>query len=170
MTAENEKNYKSSQDCWICTEKLDATKVRDHCHITGNYRGAAHNKCDLNLKISKKLPIIFHNLEGDDGHIIFKELNNFDNIDIQLTSKTREKYIIAVYGNIIFLESLQFYKGSLNSLASNLEDNDFKHLLSELPSNKLEIIKRKDSYPYEWLDSCEKFNYQELPPKGFFYS
>ena len=144
MTAENEKNYKSSQDCWIYNEKLDATKVRDHCHITGYYRGAAHNKCDLNLKISKKLHIIFHNLEGDDGHIIFKELNNFDNIDIQLTSKTREKYIIAVYGNIIFLDSLQFYKGSLNSLASNLEDNDFKHLLSELPSNKLEIIKRKD--------------------------
>ena len=91
MTAENEKNYKSSQDCWICTEKLDATKVRDHCHITGNYRGAAHNKCDLNLKISKKLHIIFHNLEGDDGHIIFKELNNFDNIDIQVIPKTSEK-------------------------------------------------------------------------------
>ena len=72
--------------------------------------------------------------------------------------------------NIIFLDSLQFYKGSLDSLASNLEDNDFKHLLSEFPPNKLEIWKRKDAYPYEWVDSYEKFNHQELPPKECFYS
>ena len=51
---------------------------------------------------------------------------------------------IIINRNIIFLDSLQFYKGSLDSLASNLEDNDFKYLLSEFPPNKLEILKRKD--------------------------
>ena len=155
----------------ICNEKLDKGKVRDHCHITGKYRGAAHSQCNLKLKIPKKLPIIFNNLEGYDGHIIFKELNNFDNIDIQVIPKTSEKYMsIIINRNIIFLDSLQFYKGSLDSLASNLEDNDFKYLLSEFPPNKLEILKRKDSYPYEWVDSYENFNYQELPPKECFYS
>ena len=155
MTAENEKNYKSSQDCWIYNEKLDAAKVRDHCHITGYYRGAAHNKCDLNLKISKKLPIIFHNLEGDDGHIIFKELNNFDNIDIQVIPKTSEKYMSIIVNRNVFLDSLQFCKESLDKLASNLNNEDFKYLLLEFRINKLEILKRKDAYPYEWVDSYE---------------
>ena len=58
-----------------------------------------------------------------------KELNNFNKIDIQVISETSEKYmnIIIIHTNIIFSDSNQFYKGSLDSLASNLEDNDFKH-------------------------------------------
>ena len=77
-----------------------------YCH-----RGAANNKCNLKLKIPKTLPIIFHNLEEYYRRIIFKELNNFDNIDIQVIPKISEKYIsIFVKRNIIFLASLQFYK------------------------------------------------------------
>ena len=79
MTIEDEDNYQNSQYFWICNEKInkDKDKVRDHCHITGKYRGAAHSKCNLKLKIPRKIPIIFHNLEGYDGHLIFRELNNF---------------------------------------------------------------------------------------------
>ena len=173
MTIEDEDNYQNSQDCWICNEKInkDKDKVRDHCHITGKYRGAAHSKCNLKLKIPKKLPIIFHNLEGYDGHIIFKELNNFDNIDIQVIPKTSEKYMsIIVNRNIVFLDSNQFYKGKLDNHASHLNNEDFKHLLSEFPIDKLEILKRKDAYPYEWVDSYKKFIYPRLPPKESFYS
>ena len=77
---------------------------------------------------------------------------------------------IIVNKNIIVLDSLQFCKASLDSLAGNLEDIDFKHLLSEFPPNKLEILKRKDAYPYEWVDSYRKFIYPRLPPKESFYS
>ena len=77
---------------------------------------------------------------------------------------------IIVNRNIIFLDSNQFYKGSLDSHASNLEDSDFKYLLSEFLADKLEILKGKDPYPYEWIESYEKFNYQQLPPKECFYS
>ena len=77
---------------------------------------------------------------------------------------------IIVNRNITFLDSLQFYKGSLDSTASNLEDSDFKYLLPEFPTEKLEILKREDAYPYEWVDSYEKFNHQELPPNNYFYS
>ena len=70
---------------------------------------------------------------------IFKELNNFNNIDIQVIPKTSEKYMsIIINKNFISLESLQFYKGLLDSHASNLEDNDFKHLLPEFPTDKKE--------------------------------
>ena len=71
--------------------KIRWYKSRDHCHITGKHRGAAYSECISKLKVPKKLPIIFHNLEGYDGHLIFKELNNFDNIDIQVIPKTSEK-------------------------------------------------------------------------------
>ena len=173
MTIEDEDNYQNSQYCWICNEKInkDKDKVRDHCHITGKYRGAAHKKCNSELRIPRKLPIIFHNLEGYDGHLIFRELNNFKDIDIQVIPKTNERYMsIIVNNSIVFLDSLQFCKASLDSLAGNLEDNDFKHLISEFLPNKLEILKRKDAYPYEWVDSYRKFIYPRLPPKESFYS
>ena len=173
MTLEDENNYQNSKDCLICNQKINKDKdnVRDHCHITGQYRGAAHNKCNSKLKIPKKLPIISHNLEVYDGHIIFKELNNFDKIDVHLIPKTSEKYLsIIINRNIIFLDSFQFCNTSLDNLASNLNNADVKHLMSEFPIDKLEILKRKDSYPYEWVDSYEKFNHQELPPRKCFYS
>ena len=171
MTIKDENNYQNSKDIWVCSEKVDNDKVRNHCHIAGKYRGAAHKECESNLKIPRKISIVFHNLVVYDGHIIFKELNNFDNIDIQVIPKTSEKYMsIIINGNIIFLDSLQFCKESLDKLASNLNNEDFKHLMTGFSTDKLEILKRKDSYPYEWEDSYEKFNHKELPPKKCFYS
>ena len=127
----------------ICNEKIDKDKVRDHCHIAGKYRGTSYKKCSLNLKIPRKLPIIFHNLEGYDGHLIFRELNNFKDIDIQVIPKTNERYMnIIVNNSIVFLDSLQVFKESLDKLASNLNNEDFKYLLSEFPPDKLEILKR----------------------------
>ena len=77
---------------------------------------------------------------------------------------------IIVNRNITFIDSLQFYKGSLDTLASNLDNKDLNHLMLEFDTDKLEILKRKDAYPYEWLDSYEKFKYPSLPEKKYFYS
>ena len=62
MTNEDEEIYNNSHICWICKQELNTGKLRDHCHATGEFRGAAHNKCNLKLKIPRKLLIIFHNL------------------------------------------------------------------------------------------------------------
>ena len=149
--------YENSHICWICKQELNTDKIRDHCHVTGKFRGASHSKCNINLRLPKKLPIIFHNLQGYGGHISFKEQDNFD-VDIDVISKGIDKYMgIIVNRHITFIDSLQFYNSSLDTLASNLEDNDFKHLTSEFGIDKLEIIKRKDAYPYEWVNSYEKF-------------
>ena len=88
MTTEDEENYQNSNDCWICDEKIIKDKLRDHCHITGKYRGPAQRQCNLKLKIPTKLPIIFHNLERYDGHLIFRELNKFKDINIQVIPTT----------------------------------------------------------------------------------
>ena len=84
------------------------------------------------------MPVIFHNLEGYDGHIIFRELNNFNNITIKVIPKSSEKYMSFIINNkIIFLDSLQFLKSSLADFAANLEDTDHKCLLAEFPEDKL---------------------------------
>ena len=72
MTNQDEEIFNNSQICWICNEELNTDKVRYHFHIKCKFRGAAHNQCNLKLKIPQKLPIIFQNLEGCQGHIIFK--------------------------------------------------------------------------------------------------
>ena len=63
-----------------------------------------------------------------------------------------------------------FLKASLDELANNLEDNDFKYLLSEFLQDKSEILKGKVAYPYKWVDDYRKFLYPRLPPKEAFYS
>ena len=75
-------------------------------------------------------------------------------MNIQVIPKSNERYMsITVNRNIIFLDSLQFLKASLDNPAGNLQDSDFKHLLSEFPEDNLKLLKKKDSYPYEWVDS-----------------
>ena len=168
MTYEDEEIYKNSNICWICTQELNTDKVRDHCHVAGKFRDASHSKCNINLRLPKKLPIIFHNLQRYDGHIIFKELNNFD-ADIDVIPKGIDKYMnFIVNRHITFIDLLQFYNGSLDTLASNLNNEDFKHLISEFGIDKLEILKRKDAYPYEWVDSYEKFKHPSLLRKNTF--
>ena len=60
---------------------------------------------------------------------------------------------IIVNRHVTFIESLQFYNTSLDILASNLNNEDFKYLVSEFGINKLKILRRKDAYPYEWVES-----------------
>ena len=80
MSEEEEYLFQQNNNCWIC-EKLidnDEEKVRNHCHITGKFRGAAHWNCNINFQLTKKVPVIFHNLGGYDNRLIFSELDNFD--------------------------------------------------------------------------------------------
>ena len=92
MMSEEEEQFQSSNICWIC-EKLiddDDEKVRDHCHVTGKFRGAAHWNC--NLQLTEKVLIIFHNLRGYDSHLIFDELKNVD-VKIDIIPNRLEKYM-----------------------------------------------------------------------------
>ena len=66
LTTEEKIHYNEQEICYICKKEFDKSdkkiyKVRDHCHYTGKYRGAAHNICNLRYKISKEIPVVFHN-------------------------------------------------------------------------------------------------------------
>ena len=72
MSAEEEERFQLSNSCWIYHKLFDVgdDKVRDYCHITGKYRGATHWSYNINLKWTKMIPVIFHNLRGYDSHLI----------------------------------------------------------------------------------------------------
>ena len=173
VTTEEEENlFQESNNCSIC-EKLidnDDEKVKDHCHITGKFRGAAHWSCNINFQLTKKIPVIFHNLRGYDSHLIFSELNKF-NVKISVIPNGLEKYIVFFLGkNLVFIDSMQFMNSSLDKLVKNLSDEDFKYLVEEFGSKNLEILKQKGAYPYQYMNSFERFNEEKLPAKKYFFS
>ena len=66
--------------------------VRDHCDINSDFRGAAHCSCNINLQLTKKIPVTFHNLRGYNSHLIFCEFNKFD-LKIDIIPNGLEKYM-----------------------------------------------------------------------------
>ena len=82
LRKEQKESYENAKICCICKEKFENKylkdkkycKVRDHCHYTGEYRGAAHSICNLKYSMLKKIPIFFHNRSNCDYHFIIKEL------------------------------------------------------------------------------------------------
>ena len=86
--------WKQTDVCHICEEDIcdDDTKVKDHCHLTGEYRGAAHQECNLKYKEPSFIPVVFHNLSGYDAHLFIKELGVASG-EINCIANTEEKYI-----------------------------------------------------------------------------
>ena len=94
MTEEEENLFQKSYKRWICKKLIDndEEKVRDHCHVTGKFRGAALKICNVNFQLTKNLPVIFHNLKGYDSHLIFNELDKLD-VKIKVIPNGLEKYV-----------------------------------------------------------------------------
>ena len=127
--------------CYICKKEFDNNdkknyKVRDHCHYTGKYRGAAHNICNLRYKAPKAIPIVFHNGSTYDYHFIIKELvqefeGNFECLDedtekcitfsVPLKNKIENNNIEITY-KIKFINSYRFISSSLSKLVDNLSE------------------------------------------------
>ena len=171
MTAEENEKFERSNICWICGKLINFDdKVRDHCHIAGKYRGAAHWSCNINLKISKEVPVIFHNLKGYDSHLIFKELSKF-NCKISVIPNGLEKYMSFTLNNdIAFIDSMLFMNSSFDKLAKNLSDKDFKCLSEVFSGEKLELVKKKGIYIYEYFNSFKQFKETSLPDIDKFFS
>ena len=83
---------KKRNSCWICKKIIgnDEEKVRDHCHVTDKFRGTAHWDCNINLQLTKKVPVIFQNLRSYNSHLIFNVLDKF-NVKIEVTPNGLEK-------------------------------------------------------------------------------
>ena len=186
MSPKEQKSFEEAKTCHICNCELKKDKVRDHCHFTGQYRGAAHNKCNLMCKKPKVLPVIFHNLQGYDAHLFIKQLARLEG-KLDCIPSTEEKYIsfsktikVGEYKDysglcfdikfeIRFLDSFKFLQTSLANLVSNLSPGDFINTKHVFKSNT-ELLTRKGVYPYDYVSSFDKLLETQLPPKEEFYS
>ena len=94
---EEENEFQAAVNCHICDEPLGVIRVRDHCHLTGNFRGAAHNECNLNFKYQMEqnrffIPVVIHNLRGYDSHLIMNSIGKVEK-RISCIPNNIEKYI-----------------------------------------------------------------------------
>ena len=149
LTKEQQESYENAKICYICKEKFENKylkdkkycKVRDHCHYTGEYRGAAHSICNLKYSVPKKIPIVFHNGSNYDYHFIIKELAEEFKKQFTCLGEHTKKYITftvqiakevtrihkngeEVTKNISyilqFIDSARFMASSLSNLVNNL--------------------------------------------------
>ena len=94
LTDKEKESYENQQICHICKKELSNDNiVRDHCHYRGKYRGAAHNKCNLNYKISKEITVVFYNGSTYDYHFIIKKLARVFKDNFECLGENMEKYI-----------------------------------------------------------------------------
>ena len=94
--------------------------MRNHCHVTRKYRGPAHWICNINLRLTKTIPVIFHNLRRYDCHLIMQKIGKFD-AKVNVIPNELEKYMaFTINNNLVFIDSMQFMNSSLDSLVKNL--------------------------------------------------
>ena len=103
INADQDRQFQAATDCHICGEVLGADRVRDHCHLTGAYRGAAH-ECNINYKFTGKIPVVLHNLRGYDSHLIMQSLGKLKSEKISCIPNSTEKYISFTVGNLVFID------------------------------------------------------------------
>lgn len=173
--------------CSICVKSFEDEKVRDHCHLTGKFRGAAHKSCNLNYKIPKFIPVIFHNLSGYDAHLFIKNLGKTKG-KIDCIPVNEEKYIsftksisVDEYKDkkvvkktetreIRYIDSFKFMASKLSDLVENLPKESFENITTCYTDEQLQLLLRKGVFPYDWFDKFERLGATALPPKDTFYS
>ena len=194
LTDKEEKEFQLATICHICEEDFftdektgKILKVRDHCHFTGKYRGAAHNECNLSCRKPLILPVIFHNLQGYDAHLFIKKLgkvpgdlfsiptteekyitfSKFIEVD-QYCSKKQEKVLFKKF-EIRFIDSFKFMSSSIADLVENLSPSDFKNIDGVIKHNT-SSLRRKGVYPYDYVNSIKPLKETKPPPKEASYS
>ena len=213
MTKEDRERHRAADLCWVCDESFEdyqpgdthcLWKVQDHDHITGEYRGAAHSKCNLLLRINAyhtPIPVFFHNLKNYDAHHLMSAVGRTEEKKTIMTDKdgvpilkkdkdgketnepwtvtdgklsgicqNMEKLISFSWGQFRFVDSYAFLSSSLGQLVANTPKANLSITRLYIEQAKFNLITRKGVYPYEYMDSFERFEETQLPPKENFYS
>ena len=190
ITKKQWNKYKKATKCHICYKPftLGDHKVRDHSHYTGLYRSPAHSICNLRYKIPSYIPVVFHNLSGYDAHLFIRELGGQAS-DMEVIAKNKEDYIsfsikvpVDSYINkngeekdklieLRFIDSFKFMSSSFDSLTKNLVRGGKKLFgFEDYSELKYGLLTRKGVYPYEYINSWDRFEDTQLPPISLFYS
>ena len=145
--------------------------------MTGKYRGSAHKTFNFRLQISAekiKIPVVFHNLKGYDSHFIIEKLGDIikqEPLNVKVIATNAEKYT-AIYldKHLAFIDSYQFMASPLANLAKSLPDEKYIYTSEAFSGERLALMKAKGVYPYDYMDSFQKFSQTQLPKRDDFYS
>jgi len=167
---------KQQKNCIFCDKPLLQKNYRDavkyHCCITGRYCFAVHRNCKEKLYINPKttfIPIVFHNLKGYDAHHLMQEMSQHnEKEEVKCIPINMEKYITFSVGGLHFIDSCNFLQGSLDSLVSATPKESLK--ITSTISKGSDLLYKEGIYPYEYMDSWERFSETRLPDKEKFYS
>lgn len=180
LSDQESESFLKATHCCICKDQLGNDTVRDHCHVTGKFRGAAHSSCNLNLRLRERIPVFFHNLKDYDAHHIMSVIGKYKHKRINCIPQNHEKYIAFSLGNLDFVDTFQFMSTSLEKLSINLAKeglHKFPHLeayvTSTHPGNKqmkLQLLSRKGVYPYRYINSFKRFEEKALSPQKAFFN
>ena len=177
MSDEDEQHFQEASGCHICNQAYTNKdiRVRDHCHITGNYRGSAHPAdCNLKLRINPKeftIPFIFHNLRGYDSHFIMQEIRSIEkkhDLEINCIPNNMEKYMAFMLGkHYVFLDSNSWLLVRIDLLLIFLRMHSNIHFMY---SKVTSWILRSRKVFILMIISDERLNDKQLPSKADFYS
>ena len=180
ITKEEKSEFMMTNSCHICGESYKHRNegFKDYSQFTGRYKGSAHKECMLKNRIGPdnlKIPVVFHNLRGYDGHFIMQNIgkivNEKGNLKIGAIPNNMEKYIGFTSGDhLTFIDSFQFMSSSLDKLVSNLPKEKLRYTSSVFEGRKLILMSKKGVYPYDYMDDYCKFHYERLPSKEKFYN
>ena len=137
------KRFQSINKCWICHKLFVAgdNKVRDHDRVTGKYRDSAHCSYNINLKLTKKVPVLFHDLKTYGSHLVMQEIVKFDVKVSAIPNGLEKSMAFTINTNLVFIDSIQFMNSILDALVKNLSDNDFRS------GGLLKVVKQNGMYP-----------------------
>ena len=157
MTIHDKLVYDNSTLCHIWNEELGKDRVRDHCNLFGKFRGSSHEIGNLNYKVQKFFPVVFHSLSGYDSHLFIKILENSEE-DISCILNHEENHIsftkqviVDKYANnegkevnekreLRFNDSLRFMASSVDKLSSILKINQFVNLKKYYSGNQHSLL------------------------------
>ena len=153
--------YDNSTLCHISNEELGKGSVRDHCHLSGKFRGADYEVNNLKYKVPKLFSVVFYNLSGYDNPLFIKTMGNSER-DISCIPNNEENYISFTKQVIVdkfdnkegkevkrelrFIDSLRLMASSLDNLSSNLKIDTFVNLKKYFSGNELSLLLRKGVY------------------------
>lgn len=158
-------------------------KVRDHSHYTGDFLGAACQKCNLRRRMPKRLKIFVHNCAKYDMHFIIKGISNFRQSikNISVLPYNGEHFRTLRFNSFEFVDTLAFLQASLSQLASDLKLTSHSYPIIKQSSlvkkngrvdfYKFNLILGKSFFPYEFCSSYSKMKEtKQLPQQRHFYS
>jgi len=160
LTVEEERHFNNpTAKCHICNKVISpdlSRRARDYCHLTGEYRGPAHSKCNLEYQNSRAIPVVFHNMSNYDMHFLIRDLATKIPGRTTVIPQTKDKYISVTKFNdgmdvhFRFIDSFRFMASFLEKLASYLPATPItRHQFSALNDDEFRLLTRKGVFPYE---------------------